>query len=101
MIFNGFKLTAKTSVPPSGTRILQPLPKEEISQDNRSLNPEFLNGEGEANLVLITVFWLTVPAYHGGWGDSALDIRSTPSVPLILLSLLSLTGIKAGRLGHT
>ncbi len=48
-----------------------------------------------------TVFCLTVPAYHGGWGDGALDIRSTPSVPLILLSLLSLTGIKAGRLGHT
>ncbi len=38
-----------------------------------------------------------VPLRYGG----ALDIRSTPSVPLIRLSLLSLMGIKAGRLGHT
>ncbi len=51
----GFKLTAKTSVPPSGTRILLTLPKAEISQDNRLINPGCsYGGGGVANLVLVT-----------------------------------------------
>ncbi len=67
-VFYGFKLSANTSVPLRGTRILQTLPKAEISQDNRLLNPGFSYREGgdKPGVSNGTVLCLTVPAYHGG-----------------------------------